>query len=79
LGALLLDTKEPWKVIGRLREPLLKPEEIYEKDGVFSDVCFTCGSLLEGDMLNIYYGGADKVMALASVSMKELLLDLRKS
>lgn len=79
LGVLLLDTKEPWKVIGRLHEPLIKPEEIYEKDGVFSDVCFTCGSLLEGDMLNIYYGGADKVMALASVSLKELLAKLRKS
>lgn len=79
LGALLLDKNEPWKVLGRLREPLLEPVEAYETEGVFPNVCFTCGCLVKDGMINIYYGGADRVMALASISVDELLEKLRRS
>ncbi len=43
LGAMLLDLREPWKIIARSSKPLIEPTEKYEKEGVYPNVCFTCG------------------------------------
>src|SRR4029453_10847384 len=45
IGAVLLDLKDPTKVIGRLREPLLAPEG-NEREGYVPNVVYSCGSLL---------------------------------
>ncbi|MGH9667762.1 MAG: glycoside hydrolase family 130 protein, partial [Bryobacteraceae bacterium] len=45
IGAFLLDRHDPSKVIGRLREPLLKPNE-NEREGYVPNVVYTCGALL---------------------------------
>jgi hypothetical protein len=42
IGAVLLDLNDPTKVIGRLREPLLTPEDD-ELEGYVSNVIYTCG------------------------------------
>lgn len=76
LGALLLDLHDPSKVIGRSREPILKPEAAYEREGFYGDVVFTCGALVDGDTVRIYYGGADAVMAVADLSLAEILSGL---
>ena len=73
LGALLLDANDPGKVISRSREPILSPEASYEREGFFGGVVFTCGLLAEGDLVRIYYGAADGVMAVADLSLKEIL------
>ncbi|WP_406812696.1 glycoside hydrolase family 130 protein, partial [Helicobacter pylori] len=33
---------------------------------------FSCGALVEGDELRVYYGAADRVMALGTVSLGKL-------
>jgi len=76
LGALLLDIHEPWKVLGRSREPILAPEASYEREGFYGDVVFTCGLIAEGDRVRIYYGAADAVMAVADLSLAEILAGL---
>jgi predicted GH43/DUF377 family glycosyl hydrolase len=76
LGALLLDLHDPSRVIGRSREPILKPEAKYEREGFFGDVVFTCGLIVEGDLVRIYYGAADAVMAVADLSLAEILSGL---
>jgi len=76
LGALLLDLHDPSRVIGRSRDPILKPEAKYEREGFFGDVVFTCGLLVEGDLVRIYYGAADAVMAVADLSLAEILSGL---
>lgn len=76
LGALLTDLDEPHKVIARSAAPLLRPETDYEMKGFYGHVVFTCGATLAGDTIRIYYGAADTVMALAEVSISELLDDL---
>ncbi|HEY8742368.1 MAG TPA: glycoside hydrolase family 130 protein, partial [Chloroflexota bacterium] len=43
LGAALLDLEEPWRVLARSPEPMLKPEAPYETEGFFGNVVFTCG------------------------------------
>jgi predicted GH43/DUF377 family glycosyl hydrolase len=58
IGAFLLDREDPSKVIGRLREPLLKPNE-NEREGYVPNVVYTCGALLHHGELIIPYGLAD--------------------
>ncbi len=76
LGALLLDPRDPARVIGRSREPILQPEGEYERHGFFGGVVFTCGLLEGGDAVRIYYGAADGVTAVADLSLREILAGL---
>ena len=73
LGALLLDANDPSIVLARSREPVLKPEMPYEREGFFGGVVFTCGLLPEGDTIRVYYGAADGVTAVADLSLTEIL------
>ncbi len=72
-GAALLDKKNPTKVIGHLREPLFSPEEHWEKKGNVDNVVFPTGAVVFGKRLYIYYGAADKRIAVVSLDLKELL------
>jgi beta-1,2-mannobiose phosphorylase / 1,2-beta-oligomannan phosphorylase len=76
LGALLLDADDPSIVVARSREPILKPEADYEREGFFGRVVFTCGVLAEDDRVRIYYGAADEVTAVADLSLDEILAGL---
>ncbi|MFZ0389682.1 MAG: glycosidase [Calditrichia bacterium] len=72
-GAALLEEKNPQKVIARLPYAILEPKRDYEKIGDVNNVVFPQGIALFDDELQIYYGGADKVVGLAHGSLKELL------
>lgn len=76
LGALLLDAREPARVIARSREPVLEPETAYERQGFFGGVVFTCGALVDGDAVRVYYGAADGVTAVADLSLRQILSGL---
>lgn len=69
----LLDLEDPVKVVGRSVDPLIKPEEIYEQYGIVKNITFPSGLLLEDDEVRLYYGAADTVCAVATLSLKELL------
>lgn len=73
LGALLLDARDPGRVLARSRDPILKPEAPYEREGFFDGVVFSCGVLPEGDTVRVYYGAADGVTAVADLSLNEIL------
>jgi predicted GH43/DUF377 family glycosyl hydrolase len=75
-AAALLDLNNPKKVIARLVNPLFIPDLDYELNGVVNNVVFPTGTALFDDELYIYYGAADKCIACASVSLKELLKEL---
>jgi predicted GH43/DUF377 family glycosyl hydrolase len=74
--AALLDLKNPQKEIARLPYPLFYPEKEWELKGEVNNVCFPTGAVAEDDTLYIYYGAADERIAVASVSVKELLAEL---
>jgi len=72
IGAFLLDRDDPSKVIGRLREPLLKPNPS-EREGYVPNVVYTCGALLHQGQLIIPYGIADHATGFATVPLGEVL------
>jgi predicted GH43/DUF377 family glycosyl hydrolase len=72
IGAFLLDHDNPGKVIGRLREPLLKPDE-KERKGYVPNVVYTCGALVHNGELIIPYGMADHATGFATVPLDEVL------
>ena len=72
LGAVLLDIEDPARVLGRLREPLLAPNET-EREGYVPNVVYTCGSLLHGRELIIPYAMSDYATSFATVPLDELL------
>ena len=72
IGAFLLDLHNPSKVIGRLREPLLKPNQ-NEREGYVPNVVYTCGALVHNGELIVPYGLADHATAFATVPLSEVL------
>ena len=72
IGAFLLDRDDPAKVLGRLREPLLKPNQ-NEREGYVPNVVYTCGALLHRGELIIPYGLADHATSFATVPLEEVL------
>ena len=78
VGAVLLDIKDPVKIIGRTDSPILEPETSYEKEGVVPNVVFPCGTALLNSTLFVYYGGGDKVICVSTVEIKKLLKILKQ-
>jgi predicted GH43/DUF377 family glycosyl hydrolase len=76
IGAILLDINDPGQVIGRLREPLLEPTQ-EERDGYVPNVVYSCGSLIHADKLIIPYALSDQSSTFATVSVEELLSELK--
>lgn len=74
LGAFLLDSNDPSKVIARTEEPIMIPSTSYELSGFFGNVVFTNGHVLDpdGDTLTIYYGASDEFVCGARFSIKEI-------
>jgi predicted GH43/DUF377 family glycosyl hydrolase len=76
LGLLLLDLKDPTKVLARSNQPIMEPIAKYEQEGFFGNVVFTNGHVVSGDILTIYYGASDEVICKAEFSINELLKTL---
>jgi predicted GH43/DUF377 family glycosyl hydrolase len=72
IGAFLLDRDDPTKVLGRLREPLIKPNE-NEREGYVPNVVYTCGALVHQGTLVIPYGLADHATGFATAPLDEVL------
>jgi len=78
LGALLLDLKNPFKVVARSEEPIMEPTMSYETEGFFGNVVFTNGCVYDGDILTVYYGASDEYICGAKFSIKEILTESLK-
>lgn len=73
IGAMLLDKKCPQKVIAKTNEPILIAETEYEKTGIFRNVVFSCGAILDDGIIKIYYGAADKYLCLAEAKLTKVM------
>jgi len=77
LGAVLLDGKDPRKVLARSSEPILEPQADYECEGFMKGVVFSCGLLCERDKLKLYYGASDTFICYAELALEDVLQSLQ--
>jgi predicted GH43/DUF377 family glycosyl hydrolase len=75
VGLALLDLEDPRTVIRRTDEWVLGPEAPYERSGDVNKVVFPTGWVHdpETDVLSMYYGAGDKVIALATARLRDVL------
>lgn len=72
IGAVLLDKKDPSKVLARSREPLVRPE-VTERQGYVPNVVYTCGALRHGDRIILPYAVSDTFSNFATIKIPALL------
>lgn len=73
VGLALLDHDNPTQVVRRADEWVMGPEAPYERTGDVPNVVFSCGWVVRGDDLMMYYGAADTCIGLAIASLTEIL------
>lgn len=73
VGAVLLDLKDPTIVLARSTDSIFEPVEQYEKEGIVPNVVFPCGLTVREGLIYIYYGGADKVVGVATMELDVLI------
>ena len=75
LGAMLLDLTDPTKMLYRATAPILSPDEPYENHGK-PGIVYACGAVVRDGTLYVYYGGADKVICVATAPLNSFLNEL---
>lgn len=75
MSAILLDLDNPYKVIGKLNEPLIEPIED-EREGYVPNVVYSCGSLVHNGNLIIPYAMSDSACGFAKIELNQLLQKL---
>ncbi|MFO8055094.1 MAG: glycoside hydrolase family 130 protein [Bacteroidales bacterium] len=78
LGAALYELDNPEKEIGRLKTPLLSPNE-EEREGYVPNVVYSCGAIIHNNELIIPYAMSDHASTYATVNLKELLAAIKNS
>jgi len=72
IGACLLDLTIPTKIIGRLKNPLIIPND-HEREGYVPNVVYSCGGTIHDQDLIIPYAMSDYRSGFASIVIEELL------
>jgi predicted GH43/DUF377 family glycosyl hydrolase len=72
IGAVLLDKKDPSKVIARSREPLVRPEPA-EREGYVPNVVYTCGGMRHGAHIILPYAVSDTFSNFATIRTADLM------
>lgn len=72
IGAVLLDKRDPAKIIGRTKEPLLAARD-QDREGYVPNVVYSCGAIRHRDTLFIPYGIADSSIGFAFVPIGDVL------
>jgi predicted GH43/DUF377 family glycosyl hydrolase len=74
VGAMVLDLKDPRKVIARAPEPIMSPEADYEWKGLYPHgVVFPTANVVVDGKLFVYYGCADKYIGVATANFDKLV------
>ena len=64
-------SRDPRRVIGRLRQPLLEPLD-HERDGYVPNVVYSCGSLIHNGWLVVPYAVSDYATTHALAQLEPL-------
>lgn len=72
IGAVLLDKKDPSKVLARSQQPLIRPDP-KEREGYVPNVVYTCGAMRHGDLIVLPYGVSDTFTNFATIKIDDLM------
>lgn len=72
IGAFLLDRDDPSHLIGRLKQPLLTPNE-NEREGYVPNVVYSCGSVVHNGRLILPYAMSDYATTFGTIPLDDLL------
>ncbi|MBD3287740.1 glycosidase, partial [candidate division KSB1 bacterium] len=75
ISAFLLDLKNPTKVIGRLKEPLICPNED-EREGYVPNVVYSCGGMIHNQKLILPYAMSDYASSVALVDLNDIMNEM---
>lgn len=79
IGAMLLDLKDPAKVLYRGTHPILEPSTWFETSGGLKPgVVYSCGAVVKDETLYVYYGASDTTTCLAKANLDDFLEMLKK-
>jgi predicted GH43/DUF377 family glycosyl hydrolase len=73
LGVALLDLEDPRRVISRPSNFILEPSETWELKGDVPTVVFSAANPVVDGTVYVYYGGADRLIGLATCELDELV------
>ena len=74
VGVLMLDLRDPTKVIARTPEPVMEPEAHHEWNGLYPHgVVFPTANVVVDDRLFVYFGCADQTIGVATANFPDLV------
>lgn len=73
IGAMVLDLKDPTKILYRCKKPILEP---YGDD---ANIAYPCGAVVIKNKLFVYYGSADRTVKVATADLGYLIDGLKES
>jgi predicted GH43/DUF377 family glycosyl hydrolase len=71
-GAVLMDSKDPTRILAKAERPILSATAPHEADGFVPNVIFPTAAIPRGDDLWIYAGAADTAISVIQVAWAEL-------
>ena len=77
IGAMILDYKNPTKILYKSTFPIIEPDQKYENEGCKGGIVYACGATIKDDNLILYYGGADTVVCVASCNLKKFVQQIK--
>ena len=76
IGAVLLDKRDPTRVLSRTVAPLIQAEP-FEREGYVPNVVYTCGALLHNGLIILPYAVADTFSNFATIKVADLLRSMQ--
>ena len=71
VGAVILDEKDPTKILARTKDFVMEPEYPYETAGYYNGCVFPTGIVVKDGLMYVYYGAADKFVCVATAPFEE--------
>lgn len=75
ISAFLLDVKNTGKVIGRLKQPIICPNDD-EREGYVPNVVYSCGGLIHNQKLILPYAMSDYASGVALVDLDDIMNEM---
>ncbi|QEG38002.1 glycoside hydrolase family 130 protein [Bythopirellula goksoeyrii] len=72
IGAFMVDLDDPSRLIGRLKQPLVTPNE-NEREGYVPNVVYSCGAVVHNGQLIVPYAMSDYATTFGTVPLDELV------